>query len=92
MLRINRQMLQIHSHKKWVSLHNINFICIETNVNSISTIPIDTSYLQKHYVDNVTLLTLCICRLLHYLQHLMLINVKLDIKNTFEGCRPHWSC
>ena len=52
------------------------------------------SFSQTHIIANFVLKY--ICSFLHVLDHIMLVNVKLDVSGynrfIFRVCRLHWSC
>ena len=58
-----------------------------------------SSFSQKHKIGNIAInvsfVFPYICSFHLYSQHMMLVNVKLDIsgcnRNTFQGCVLHWS-
>ena len=61
--------------------------------------PMQSGFSQTHKIGNIDIIANFtfpyICSFLLYLQHMMLINVILDIRgcnrSTFEGCRLYWS-
>ena len=65
----------------------------------LSVVLLCSDFSQATDVANIGIITnfVCphICSYILYLQHMMLVNVKLDISGcnriAFEGCRLHWS-
>ena len=59
-----------------------------------------SKFSQTHEVDNIAIMVnfifAYICSFLHYLHHITLVSVKLDVSGykwiIFQVCKLHWSC